>query len=183
MDQARGPASNASRSSPVVWGAPRGRPLTPATNTSAPIRHRLPDSFKELRRSGDISSGVLAAWRHGPNRLPPQPTATGPRDRQAFEHVRMQAGALFAAGRSQAHVARAEHQPLARPLAVQRARGAAQRRPHRDGTASMAAALCYGSLGGGASVPSTTRTTPTTPTRSSRPPASCAPSSVARRRP
>ena len=32
--------------------------------------------------------------------------ARGPRDRQAFEHVRMQAGVLFAAGRSQAHVAR-----------------------------------------------------------------------------
>ncbi len=31
--------------------------------------------------------------------------AQGLRDRQAFEHVRMQAGALFAAGRSQAHVA------------------------------------------------------------------------------
>jgi transposase len=32
--------------------------------------------------------------------------ARGLRDRQAFEHVRMQAGALFAAGRSQAQVAR-----------------------------------------------------------------------------
>jgi transposase len=32
--------------------------------------------------------------------------ARGPRDRQAFEHVRMQAGALFAAGRSRAEVAR-----------------------------------------------------------------------------
>ncbi len=32
--------------------------------------------------------------------------ARGPRDRQAFEQVRMQAGALFAAGRSQAEVAR-----------------------------------------------------------------------------
>jgi len=32
--------------------------------------------------------------------------ARGLRDRQAFEHVRMQAGALFAAGRSQAEVAR-----------------------------------------------------------------------------
>jgi transposase len=31
--------------------------------------------------------------------------ARGLRDRQAFEHVRMQAGALFAAGRSQAEVA------------------------------------------------------------------------------
>jgi putative transposase len=33
--------------------------------------------------------------------------ARGLRDRQAFEHVRMQAGALFGAGRSQAEVARA----------------------------------------------------------------------------
>jgi transposase len=32
--------------------------------------------------------------------------ARGLRDRQAFEHVRMQAGALFAADHSQAHVAR-----------------------------------------------------------------------------
>jgi transposase len=32
--------------------------------------------------------------------------ACGPRDRQAFEHIRMQAGALFAAGRSQVEVAR-----------------------------------------------------------------------------
>jgi transposase len=32
--------------------------------------------------------------------------ARGLRDRQAFEHVRMQAGALFTAGRSQAQVAR-----------------------------------------------------------------------------
>src|SRR5213596_100162 len=32
--------------------------------------------------------------------------ARGPRDRQAFEGVRMQAGALFAAGHSQAEVAR-----------------------------------------------------------------------------
>ncbi len=46
-------------------------------------------------------------WQHGGMR----PTtyrrnARGLRDRQAFEHVRMQAGALFAAGRSQAEVAR-----------------------------------------------------------------------------
>jgi len=46
-------------------------------------------------------------WQHGGMR----PTtyrrnARGLRDRQAFEHVRMQAGQLFAAGRSQAEVAR-----------------------------------------------------------------------------
>ena len=32
--------------------------------------------------------------------------ARGLRDRQAFEHIRMQAGALFAAGQTQAEVAR-----------------------------------------------------------------------------
>jgi transposase len=47
------------------------------------------------------------SWQHGGMR----PTAyrrnaRGPRDRQAFEGVRMQAGALFAAGHSQAEVAR-----------------------------------------------------------------------------
>src|SRR5260370_18113357 len=32
---------------PFSLGAPpRGRPLTPATNTAAPIRHRLPDFFR-----------------------------------------------------------------------------------------------------------------------------------------
>jgi transposase len=34
-----------------------------------------------------------------------RPNARGLRDRQAFEHIRLQAGALFAAGRSQAEVA------------------------------------------------------------------------------
>jgi hypothetical protein len=45
--------------------------------------------------------------------------ARGLRDRRAFEHVRMRAGALFAAGRSQAEVDRilgvaAERQPFDR---------------------------------------------------------------------
>src|SRR5829696_2283084 len=31
-----------------LGGAPRGRPLTPATNTSAPIRHRLRISLEDL---------------------------------------------------------------------------------------------------------------------------------------
>jgi hypothetical protein len=31
--------------SPVAGGAPRGRPRTPSTNTSAAIRQRIPDSF------------------------------------------------------------------------------------------------------------------------------------------
>ena len=46
-------------------------------------------------------------WQHG--RMRPtayRRNARGLRDRQAFEHIRMQAGALFAAGRSQAEVAR-----------------------------------------------------------------------------
>src|SRR5229473_1579398 len=34
------------RGSLLLGGAPRGRPLTPATNTCAPIRHRLPDFFR-----------------------------------------------------------------------------------------------------------------------------------------
>jgi transposase len=46
------------------------------------------------------------SWQHG--RMRPtayRRNARGLRDRQAFEHIRMQAGALFAAGRSQAEVA------------------------------------------------------------------------------
>jgi transposase len=51
-------------------------------------------------------TGSGLGWQHGGMR----PTAyrrnaRGLRDRQAFERVRMQAGALFAAGRSQAEVA------------------------------------------------------------------------------
>ena len=51
-------------------------------------------------------TGSRLSWQHGDMR----PTAyrrnaRGLRDRQAFEHIRMQAGALFAAGRSQAEVA------------------------------------------------------------------------------
>jgi transposase len=52
---------------------------------------------------------VTLAWlvrQHG--RMRPtayRRNARGPRDRQAFEQVRMQAGTLFAAGRSQAEVA------------------------------------------------------------------------------
>jgi transposase len=53
-------------------------------------------------------TGSGLCWQHGGMR----PTAyrrnaRGLRDRQAFEHVRMQAGELFAAGRSQAEAARA----------------------------------------------------------------------------
>ena len=49
---------------------------------------------------------LTLSWQHGSMR----PTAyrrnaRGLRDRQAFEHVRLQAGALFAAGHSQAEVA------------------------------------------------------------------------------
>jgi len=46
---------------------------------------------------------VLAAWRMRPTVY--RRNARGPRDRQAFEQIRMQAGALFAVGRSQAQVA------------------------------------------------------------------------------
>ena len=50
---------------------------------------------------------IGSSWQPGSMR----PTAyrrnaRGLRDRQAFEHIRMQAGALFATGRSQAEVAR-----------------------------------------------------------------------------
>jgi transposase len=50
---------------------------------------------------------LILSWQHGGMR----PTAyrrnaRGLRDRQAFEHVRMQAGELFAAGHPQAEVAR-----------------------------------------------------------------------------
>src|SRR6266511_422282 len=71
-------------------------------------------------------------------------TARGLRDRQAFEGVRMQAGALFAAGHSQADVVRAlgvarqNVSPLARPLAPRRAGGAAQRWPDRAALAPVA---------------------------------------------
>jgi len=47
---------------------------------------------------------VLAAWRVETNAY--RRNARGLRDRQAFERVRLQAGELFAAGRSQAEVAR-----------------------------------------------------------------------------
>jgi transposase len=63
--------------------------------------------------------------------------ARGLRDRQAFEGVRMQAGALFAAGHSRAQVAHqlgVARQNVSRWHAqwqAGRAGGAAQRRPHR----------------------------------------------------
>src|SRR6204780_2954445 len=47
-------------SSPVVRGAPRGRPLTSATNTSAPIRHRLPDFFPGLSGTPAVASAHAA---------------------------------------------------------------------------------------------------------------------------
>ena len=52
-----------------------------------------------------MTSGL--SWQHGRMRpIAYRRNARGLRDRQAFEAVRMQAGALFAAGRSQAEVAR-----------------------------------------------------------------------------
>ena len=50
-------------SSPVVRGAPRGRPLTPATNTSAPIRHRLPDFFRGLSGTPVVSDPTARRFR------------------------------------------------------------------------------------------------------------------------
>src|SRR5262252_2762498 len=61
----------------LLAGAPRGRPLTPATNTSAPIRHRLPDFFQGLagtravrsdssRPSLDAFAALRAAFERAP---------------------------------------------------------------------------------------------------------------------
>jgi transposase-like protein len=67
--------------------------------------------------------------------------ARGLRDRRAFEGVRMQAGALFAAGHAQAEVARelgVARQNISRWHARWRQGGLealAQRRPHRVGSA------------------------------------------------
>jgi hypothetical protein len=49
----------------------------------------------------------VTSWQHGGMRPTAyRRSARGLRDRQAFEHIRMQAEALFAAGHSQAEVAR-----------------------------------------------------------------------------
>jgi len=76
--------------------------------------------------------------------------ARGLRDRQPFEGVRMKAGALFAAGHSQAEVARMlgvarqnVRQPLARPLASGRSRGVAQRRPRARRPRASVGALSH----------------------------------------
>ena len=39
----------------LLGGAPSGRPLTPATNTATPIRHRLPDFFRGLSGTPVVS--------------------------------------------------------------------------------------------------------------------------------
>src|SRR6266496_6120964 len=39
------------------WGAPGGRPLTPATNTSAPIRHHLPGSLSRYEGGWPLEFG------------------------------------------------------------------------------------------------------------------------------
>jgi transposase len=62
---------------------------------------------ERLKKFAPSDDRMGLSWQHGGMR----PTAyrrnaRGPRDRQAFESVRMQAGALFAAGHSQAEVAR-----------------------------------------------------------------------------
>ena len=47
----------------LLWfGAPPGRPLTPATNTSAPIRHRPAGFFKDSLVAGDEQSDANR-WR------------------------------------------------------------------------------------------------------------------------
>jgi Homeodomain-like domain len=61
------------------------------------------NSIKRFAPSDDMTGVVPAAWRHETNRLAPQ--RRGLRDRQAFEPIRLQAGELFTAGRSQAEVA------------------------------------------------------------------------------
>jgi hypothetical protein len=60
--------------------------------------------LKRFAPSGDRIGAVLAARRDETNRLPPQRPRL--RDRQAFEHLRMQAGELLAAGHAQAEAAR-----------------------------------------------------------------------------
>jgi transposase len=70
---------------------------------------RRTEERMQAARVSDYRASLVPAtcWQHGGMR----PTAyrrnaRGLRDRQAFERVRMQAGELFAAGRSQAEVAR-----------------------------------------------------------------------------
>src|SRR5258706_1296534 len=47
----------------LLGGAPRGRPLTPATNTSASIRHRLPDFFRGLSGTPVLSDPTARRFR------------------------------------------------------------------------------------------------------------------------
>src|SRR5258706_14587878 len=46
-----------------LGGAPHGRPLTPATNTSASIRHRLPDFFRGLSGTPVLSDPTARRFR------------------------------------------------------------------------------------------------------------------------
>jgi transposase len=92
----------------TAWAADSDGQHTPSSAGLRRHRLRSPDRpsshLKKFAPSDDKIGVLLAAWRHETNRLPPQ--RPGLRDRQAFEGVRMQAGALFAAGHSQAEVAR-----------------------------------------------------------------------------
>jgi transposase len=63
-----------------------------------------PGHLKKFAPSDDMIGALLAGWRMRPTAY--RRNARGLRDRQAFEGVRMRAGALFAAGHSQAEVAR-----------------------------------------------------------------------------
>jgi hypothetical protein len=59
------------RSLLLLRGAPRGRPLPPSTNASAPIRHRLPDFFRGLlarrlrARPAGRRRGRAGTWPEG----------------------------------------------------------------------------------------------------------------------
>src|SRR5581483_6447885 len=80
---------------PWLGGAPRGRPLTPATNNSAPIRHRLPDILQ--RPSGTGEPGMKPqrpraeddrVWRGGVRTVSLQLTGLPPGRPRCGEKVR-----------------------------------------------------------------------------------------------
>src|SRR5215471_11712326 len=60
--------------SPVVWGRPRGLPLTLATNACASIRHRLPHFLARIR---DGNARQMSGWPVGtaPRREGPDMTS------------------------------------------------------------------------------------------------------------
>jgi transposase len=75
----------------------------------APLTKKaLSPSPLPVKRGSPVPVTWSSPWRQHRGMRPTayRRNARGLRDRQAFEHVRMQAGVLFAAGRSQAEVAR-----------------------------------------------------------------------------